>query len=134
MDSADSYFLSFTLYAIPANLISGMCYVVGRKKLGLLLSEYFFIYMPWLVLVLLSRGFFGDHQLVTDDITLNTFILLVQSVACGVLGGSILWARFIFKADSTLEKLRITALSALAVSAVYAVTRILLFAGIRAVM
>ncbi|MDX8411006.1 MAG: hypothetical protein R8K46_03910 [Mariprofundaceae bacterium] len=134
MDSADSYFLSFTLYAIPANLISGMCYVIGRKKLGLMFSEYFFIYSPWIVLVLLSRGFFGDHQLVTDDMTLNTFILLAQSVACGVLGGSILWFRFLFRADTTFGKLRITALGALAVSAVYAVTRILLFAGIRAVI
>jgi len=134
MDSVDSYFLSFTLYAIPANIIGGMCFVIGRKKLGLILPEYFFIYMPWLVLVLLSKGFFGAGQLATDDITLNTFILLVQSVACGVLGGAILWPRFLFKADTSFEKLRITALIALAASAVYAFTRIILFAGIRAVM
>jgi len=134
MDSMDSYFLSFTLYAIPANIIGGMCYVMGKKKAGLILPEYFFIYLPWLVLVLLSKGFFGAGQLATDDITLNTFILLVQSVACGVLGGAILWPRFLYKADTALGKIRITATIAVAASAVYALTRVLLFIGIRAVM
>jgi len=134
MSGAESYFLSFTLYAIPANIIGGMCFVIGREKLGLMRLEYFFIYVPWLVLILLTGGFFGTGAMVTDDMSLNTFITLVQSIACGVLGGAILWPRFYFKAETTNEKLRITALSTISVSVVYAFTRIILFAGIQALM
>lgn len=129
----DSYLLSFTLYAVPANLIGGMFYVVGKQKAGLLKAEYPFIYLPWLALVVLSWGFF-DVADQFHEISLRVFILVLQSVGCGVLGGLVLWPRFIFPVDTTYEKLRLTCISALAAVGIYIVTRILLFSAIRAVL
>lgn len=124
---------SFTLYAMPANIIAGLLYVMGRERAGLLNIEYPFIYLPWLTLLVLSWGFFGMDEMFADDLMLQTFIVVLQSVACGVLGGFILLPRFYFPAETATEKLRITCISALVFSAVYAFTRVLLFVGIRAV-
>lgn len=127
----DDYMFSFTLFAIPANIIAGLLYVGGRQKAGLLNMEYPFIYLPWLTLQALTWGFFGMDEIFANDQMLQAFIVVLQSVACGVLAGFILLPRFYFPAESTAEKLRITCISAAIFSAVYAFTRILLFSAIR---
>jgi len=128
------FFFSFTLYAIPANLIVGVFYVMGREKAGLLKSEYPFIYLPGLALMLLSWGFFGETKMLVEDETLRLFIVIMQAFSSGVLGGFVLLPRYFFPAETMKQKLRITFISALVFSAVYVVSRVILYVGIRAVI
>jgi hypothetical protein len=138
-DPMNDYFFSFTLYAIPANFIVIMFYITGKDKVGLLKGEYFFIYVPWFGLVILSWLFFDDMQKITDELSLQAFLVILQSVGCGILGGMVLLPRFLFRnrihADSSpLGKLRFTALSSVIMTGIYVITRIILFTGIRAVI
>lgn len=135
----DSFFFSFTLYAIPANFIGIMFFLVGKNKVGLLNAEYFFIYVPWFSLIVLSWLFFEDAQGITDELSLQAFLVILQSVSCGILGGLVLLPRFLFKSrvsasSTTAEKLRFTCISSLVMTSIYIVSRVILFMGILAVL
>lgn len=125
------YIFSFTLFAIPANLIVGLFYLMGKEKAGLLWYEYFFIYLPYVTLNILSWLFFDVTTGLDIEHTLKIFILVLQSVSAGVLGGFVLLPRFFYPAVTVSGKLRISLLSALVFSLVYALTRVLLFTAIR---
>jgi len=129
----NEFFFSFTLYAIPPNLIVGIFYVMGREKAGLLKSEYLFIYLPGLALMLLAWGFFGGTELLVEEETLRLFIVVMQAFGCGVLGGFVLLPRYFFPAETMKQKLRITFISAMALSTFYVVSRAIMYAGILAV-
>ncbi len=118
----DSMVISITIYLITANLVAGTIYFFGQKRLGLLWFEYPFIYLPWLALQLITREFVAlDFE--SNDLLFKYFLFMMQGFSCGLLGGSILLARFIFPAETPWQKLRVTALSAVAFSLLYLFSR-----------
>lgn len=122
----NSTVISITMYLFAANLVAGAIYVFGQKKVGLLRSEYFFIYLPWLALMVLMPSFEVLPGVDDTELSLRYFLFLVQGFSCGIFGGMVLLPRFWIRAETTFEKLRVTAISSLLVSALYMFTRWLL--------
>ena len=63
--------------------------------------------------------------------SLKYFLFMLQGFSCGVIGAMILLPRFFVPATTTLEKLKITALSCLAMSITYLITRWIFFEALR---
>lgn len=124
----------FTIYFLAANIVAGTIYVFGRERAGLLWFEYPFIYMPWLVMVAMLGDFSALPGVAGTEVTLKYFLLLVQGFSCGIVGGAALLARFIFQAQGTAEKLKVTFLSSLTVSVLYLISRFLLLEMIKWVL
>lgn len=119
----DTLIISVSLYLISANIVAGTIYVFGREKAKLLWIEYPFIYLPLIVFQVLSSYFSEIPALSEDTVSLQLFLFLLQGFSCGVIGAMILIPRFFFKAETTLEKLKVTAISALVFSSAYLLSR-----------
>jgi len=119
--------ISITLYLFAANLVAGAIYIFGKKKAGLLWLEYPFIYMPWLALMLIMPNF--SALPIGSDLSLKYFLFMVQGFSCGIFGGMVLLPRFWVSGETAVEKLRITAISSLLISALYLFSRWLLLQG-----
>lgn len=121
-----STIISITIYLFAANLVAGGIYIFGQKKVGLLWIEYPFIYMPWLAFMVLLPSFSTLPGVADNDLALKYFLLMVQGFGCGIFGGSVLLPRFWIQADTTVEKLKITFISSLVITALYLLSRWLL--------
>lgn len=126
-----SFVISLSLYFLSVNVVAGCFYVFGRKKAGLLWAEYPFVYTPWVVLQLLTPGFEQIPALAGMETSFKYFLFMLQGFSCGVMGGMILLPRFFVKADTVLEKLRVTMVSSLLMAVLYLVTRYLLLEAFR---
>jgi len=129
----DIYFTSFLLYAIPVNLLAITIMIMGKRKLQVewLPIEYFFIYLPWLAFIALATTVFGSLDQVPGHSSLRTFIMILQSIASGLMGGLVLLPRVIARSKKW-KPLYITGLSALVVSLLYVKFRVLLFIAVAA--
>lgn len=121
-----STIISITIYLFAANLVAGVIYMFGQKKVGLLWIEYPFIYMPWLAFMLLLPSFSTLPGVADNDLALKYFLLMVQGFGCGIFGGSVLLPRFWIQADTAAEKLKVTFISSLIISLLYLFSRWLL--------
>lgn len=127
----NDYFVSLVLYAIPANLIAIPIMLRGRKKVQWSMFEYPFIYLPWLAFIGLTMVIFGGLDQVPEMAGIKTFILVLQSIGSGIMGGLILLPRAMIDKPK-LRPVTITALSATVVAVLYAKFRMMLFIMIEA--
>lgn len=127
----NSVLISITLYLISANIMAGVIYMFGQKKVGLLWIEYPFIYAPLLIFQFLMPQFMSIPDLAESANSLKYFLFMLQGFSCGVIGAMILLPRFFIPATTTLEKLKITAISCLGMSAMYLITRWIFFEALR---
>lgn len=118
--------ISITIFLFAANLVAGVIYVFGQKRVGLLWIEYPFIYMPWLAFMVLLPSFSVLPGVADNDLALKYFLFMVQGFGCGVFGGMVLLPRFWIRADTTAEKLKVTLISSLIISLLYLFSRWLL--------
>ncbi|MFQ5355530.1 MAG: hypothetical protein ACE5DY_03390 [Mariprofundaceae bacterium] len=127
----NDYLLSFCLYAIAANLIAIPVMIRGRKKVQWHRVEYLFIYVPWFAFVALAMVVFGGLDQLPEISSIKTFIVVLQSIGSGVMGGLILLPRMAIKKPK-LHPVMITALSSLVVAIIYTKFRMMLFIMIAA--
>lgn len=127
----NSELISITLYLISANIMAGVIYVFGQKRAGLLWIEYPFIYTPLIVFQFLMPQFMSIPELAESENSLKYFLFMLQGFSCGVIGAMILLPRFFIPAASTIEKLKITAISSLAMAVMYLITRWVFFEALR---
>jgi hypothetical protein len=119
----DSVVISVSLYLISANIIAGTIYMFGQKKIQLLWLEYPFIYTPLIAFQFLMPQFMEIPGLAETELSLKFFLFMLQGFSCGVVGGVILLPRFFYKAESVLEKLKITISSSIIISLGYLISR-----------
>ncbi|PJA32003.1 MAG: hypothetical protein CO187_06310 [Zetaproteobacteria bacterium CG_4_9_14_3_um_filter_53_7] len=127
----NSTMISVTLYLVSANIMAGVIYIFGQKKAGLMWIEYPFIYAPLIIFQFLMPQFMSLPGLAENANSLKYFLFMLQGFSCGVIGAMILLPRFFVPATTTLEKLKITALSCLAMSITYLITRWIFFEALR---
>ncbi|GAV21004.1 hypothetical protein MMIC_P1983 [Mariprofundus micogutta] len=126
-----SELISITLYLISANIMAGVIYVFGQEKVGLLWREYPFIYAPLIIFQFLMPQFMSIPGLAETANSLKYFLFMLQGFSCGVIGAMILIPRFFVPATTTMEKLKVTALSCIALSITYLITRWIFFEALR---
>lgn len=127
----NDYLASLLLYAIPANLIAIPIMIRGRRKVKWNAFEYPFIYLPWLAFLSLTMVIFGGLDQVPEMSGIKTFILVLQSIGSGVMGGLILLPRLMIDKPK-LKPVTTTAISATIIAVLYTKFRMMLFIVIEA--
>jgi len=122
----NDYLFSFMLYAVPANLITVPIMVFGRKRVRWHVLEYPFIYLPWLAFIALMMVIFGRFGQVQTSTGVRAFLLILQSIGSGIMGGVILLPRLFIK-QQKLSPVLVTIISAFTVALLYVWFRALLF-------
>jgi len=123
----NDYLVSFLFYLVPANMLAIAIIFLGRRK-GVRISfvEYLFIYLPWVGFVALTLVIFGSLDAVPSIPAIKIFLVILQSIGSGVMGGAILMPRLVMK-DSTMHPVAITAISATLITVLYVKFRMMLF-------
>jgi len=98
----------------------------GREKAGLLRIEYPFIYLPWITLMVIMPAFTSLPGVADSELSLKYFLFMLQGFSCGVIGGGVLLPRLFINSKTTMDKLKVTLISALTFSGFYLFTRWLL--------
>jgi len=127
----NSVMISVTLYLISVNILAGVIYMFGQKKAGLLWIEYPFVYAPLIIFQFLMPQFMSIPGLAETENSLKYFLFMLQGFSCGAIGAMILLPRFFVPATTTIEKLKVTAISCFAMSTMYLITRWLFFEALR---
>ncbi|ATX80068.1 hypothetical protein Ga0123461_1655 [Mariprofundus aestuarium] len=123
----NDYLVSFLFYLVPANLIAIAIIFLGRRKdVQISFIEYLFIYLPWVGFVALTLVIFGSLDAVPSIPAIKVFLVILQSIGSGVMGGAILMPRLVMK-NSTMHPLSITAISATLITVLYVKFRMMLF-------
>lgn len=122
------YLLSFLLYAVPANIIAAIVVLIGRRRqVQWLASEYPFVYLPWLAFLALAVLVFGGLESLPGKPNFMQTIVVLQSFAAGIMGGTVLLPRLLFPTASRRRILTITGASACAHAVLYVQLRVFLF-------
>lgn len=122
----NAYLLSFLIFSVFSNIIGGLIYYKGTKHhTEWLPFEYLFTYTPWFAFLLLAKIFFGGLESLWEDPGLHA-ILILQSVSAGVFGGLILLPRLFIKMKTARSRMLLTSLTALGLTALYSIMRIIL--------
>jgi len=123
----NDYLLSLIFYLVPANLIAITIIFLGRRKdVHFNFIEYLFIYLPWVGFIALTLVIFGSLDAVPSMPVIKVFLLILQSIGSGVMGGAILMPRLVMK-DSEMKPIAITAISAVLITVLYVKFRMMLF-------
>jgi len=92
------YLTSLLIYAIPANLIAGLVYLLGRKdKLKWHWIEFLLIYFVWCMAMGLIYFVFDGLDNAVRQLGVTQNFLTGMMVGAGVLGGLSLLPRLFFE-------------------------------------
>ena len=123
----NDYLLSLIFYLVPANLIAITIIFLGRRKdVHFNFIEYLFIYLPWVGFIALTLVIFGSLDAVPTMPVIKVFLLILQSIGSGVMGGAILMPRLVMR-DSEMHPIAITAISGVLITVLYVKFRMMLF-------
>ncbi|GAV19381.1 hypothetical protein MMIC_P0315 [Mariprofundus micogutta] len=123
----NDYLISFLFYLVPANIIAVMIIFLGRRKsVHFHFIEYLFIYLPWIGFIALTVVIFGSLDAAPSMPVIKIFLIVLQSIGAGVMGGAILMPRLVMR-DSELHPLTITSISATLITVLYVKFRMMLF-------
>jgi len=123
----NDFLASFLFYMVPANLIAITIIFLGRRKdVHFNFIEYLFIYLPWFGFVALVYVIFGGLDGVPSMPVIKVFLIILQSIGSGIMGGAILMPRLVMR-ESKMHPVGITAISATIVTVLYVKFRMMLF-------
>ena len=123
----NDYLVSFLFYLVPANMIAVAIILLGhRKNVRFHFIEYLFFYLPWFGFIALTIVIFGSMDAVPSMPVIKVFLIILQSIGSGVMGGAILMPRLVMK-DSEMHPIAITAISATLITVLYVKFRMMLF-------
>jgi len=123
----NDFLMSFLIYLVPANIIGGTTFLVGRKRAQMEAIEYFAIYAPFLAFALMSLGYLNNPEAMSSNTTLHAFAVIFQPIGSGVLGGLALMPRLFIQSESRKKRLMTTAICAAVMMGIYTISRLLLF-------
>ncbi|ATX81585.1 hypothetical protein Ga0123462_0715 [Mariprofundus ferrinatatus] len=123
----NDYLVSFLFYLVPANVLAITIILLGRRKdVYFSFIEYLLIYLPWAGFIALTLVIFGGLDKVPSLPVIKVFLIVLQSIGAGVMGGAILMPRLVMR-DSKMRPLGITAISATLITVLYVKFRMMLF-------
>lgn len=109
-------------------VFASMVHSKGRHFNQIQRYEIIFLYLPWLTVVGLAYIFFGSVDALYERTGVWIFFWIMQVIGAAMVGSFILTPRYLVKADTLAAQLLINVIASLAFSAVFAMTRVFLFA------
>jgi hypothetical protein len=119
---------SFIIYSAATAVVGGMVHSKGRELQKVAPFEFLFLYMPWLALLGMAIGFFGSVDFYVGRSGIWEAFWVLQTISAGIIGGFVLMPRYFIKADNASAKMLVNLVSGLAISLLFAHSRLLLFA------
>jgi len=119
---------SFVVYSCVTATVGGMVHSKGRERAYIAPFEFIFLFMPWLTLLAMAMFFFGSIEIFHQRSGVWMYFWVLQTISAGIIGGFVLMPRYFVKADTTASRLLVNMIGGLAFSALFAFTRIFLFA------
>ncbi len=121
-------FQSLLIYTCVIAVFASMVHSKGRRLTKLAPFEISFLFMPWLTIVLMAFIFFGSVEAFYQRSPIWVFFWLLQVVGAGMVGSFVLMPRYFIKAETTTAKILVNLVAGLSLSALFAFTRLTLFA------
>lgn len=121
------YLASLLIYAIPANLVAGLVYLLGRKdKLKWHWIEFLLIYFVWCMAMGLIYFVFDGLDNAVRQLGVSDTLLTGMMIGAGILGGLSLLPRLFFEKQQQYAIL-ITSISAFIFAVFFAKFGLLFF-------
>lgn len=121
--------LSFFTFIVPAAAVGALVHSRGRERMqNVLPFEFLFLFTPYITLLVMGIAFFGSISYFDDHTSIWLYFWLLQAFSAGILGGFVLMPRYFVKAETTAARILVNTIGALAISAIFAFSRIFLFA------
>lgn len=121
--------LSFFTFILPAITVGALVHSRGRERMqNVLPFEFIFIFMPYITLLIMGFAFFGSISYFDDHTSVWLYFWLLQAFSAGILGGFVLMPRYFVKAETTAARILVNTIGGLTISAIFAFSRIFLFA------
>jgi len=121
-------FQSLLIYAAMLVVFATMVHSKGRHFNNIQLFEILFLFVPWLTVVGLAYIFFGSIDALYERTGIWVFFWIMQVIGAGLVGSFVLMPRYLVKADTLAAKLLVNVIASLSISAVFAMSRVFLFA------
>jgi len=119
---------SLLIYTGVLIIFATMVHSKGREFNSVQWFEFIFLFMPWLTVVAMAYIFFGSVDALYERTSIWAFFWLMQVIGAGMLGSFVLTPRYLVKADTLAAKILINVIVSLGMSALFAMSRVFLFA------
>jgi len=119
---------SLLIYTCVIAVFASMVHSKGRHLTRLAPFEIIFLFMPWLTVVLMAFIFFGSVEAFYQRSPIWIFFWLLQVIGAGMVGSFVLMPRYFVKAETVGAKILVNLIAGLSLSAIFAFTRLVLFA------
>ena len=119
---------SLLIYTCVIAVFASMVHSKGRRLARLEPYELSFLFVPWCTVVAMAYIFFGSVDEFYQRSPIWVFFWLLQVVGAGMVGSFVLMPRYFVKADTLGAKLMVNLIASLSLSALFAFTRLTLFA------
>jgi len=119
---------SLLVYCCIIAVFATMIHSKGRNLARLAPFEFLFLFVPWLTIIAMAYIFFGSVEALYARSPIWIYFWLLQVAGAGVIGSFVLMPRYFFKANTFGAKVLVNTVASLSISAVFAYTRLLLFA------
>jgi hypothetical protein len=123
-----AFTLSFLIYSGVIAVVGAMVHSKGRELAHIDPFEFLFLYLPWLALLSMAVFFFGSIEIFDQRSSIWMYFWILQTISAGMVGGFVLMPRYFVQADTIAAKVLTNTLSGLAISGVFAFSRVFLFA------
>lgn len=121
------YFISFLVFAVPAHLVAGLIWFLGRReKMKWNLVEYLFLYLTWAMMIALALSVFGGLEQAAQEMGVDNAFLLGISAAAGICGGLSLLPRLLFSRHK-VHKVLVTSISSFILATIFVKFVLLVF-------
>ncbi len=121
-------FQSLLIYVAMLVVFASMVHSKGRHFNNIHLFEVLFLFVPWLTVVGMAYIFFGSIDALYERSGVWVFFWIIQVIGAGLLGSFVLMPRYLLKAETLAAKLLVNVIASLSISAVFAMSRVFLFA------
>lgn len=119
---------SLLIYSAVLLIFATMVHSKGRAFNSVHFYEIIFLYMPWLTVVGMAYIFFGSVDALYERTGIWAFFWVMQVIGAGMLGSFVLTPRYLVKADTLAAQLLVNVIASMAISALFAMSRVFLFA------
>ncbi|GAV20745.1 hypothetical protein MMIC_P1718 [Mariprofundus micogutta] len=121
-------FQSLLIYMAMLLVFASMVHSKGRQFNNIQPFELLFLFMPWLTVVGMAYIFFGSIDALYERTGIWVFFWIMQVIGAGLVGSFVLMPRYLVKADTLAAKLLVNLIASMGISAVFAMSRVFLFA------
>ena len=121
-------FESLLIYTVMLIVFASMVHSKGRHFNNIQTFELIFLFVPWLTVVGMAYIFFGSIDGLYERSGIWQFFWIMQVIGAGLVGSFVLMPRYLVKADTLAARLLVNVIASLSISALFAMSRVFLFA------